>query len=84
MAEGVPFPGGGPRHRATDDPGMIKKLMTIDDGSAKIDALLQQETQLSPDAVGPPFTIFRISMMGSTWMAGADICKGNTHLTTGN
>jgi hypothetical protein len=24
MTEGVPLPGGGPRHRATDDPGMIK------------------------------------------------------------
>ena len=84
MTEGVPLPGGGPRHRATDDPGMIKKLVTINDGSAKIDALLQRETQLSPDAVGPPFTIFRLTMMGNSWMPGADICKGNTHLTTGN
>lgn len=58
--------------------------MSIDDGYSKIDALLNRETQLSRDRVGPPFTIFRLSMMGSTWMAGADICKGNTHLTIGN
>jgi hypothetical protein len=83
MTEGVPLTVDGPRHRAIHDPGMQKRLISIDDGFAKIDMLLRRETELSGDAVGPPFTIFRLSMMGgNSWMSGADVCKVNTHLTT--
>jgi hypothetical protein len=53
-------------------------------GYSKTEILLNRETQLSPDTVGPPFTVFRLSTMGNSWMAGADLCKGNTHLTIGN
>lgn len=73
---------GGARHRAMDIAGRQEQLNAIDNGAGKVEWLLQKESELSKDIVGPPFTIFRLSPIGgSSWMKGAEQCKVNTHLT---
>ena len=41
---------------------------------------LSKQSEMTPDAVGPPFTIFKLSASGGEWSANGAMCKSNSFL----
>jgi hypothetical protein len=65
----------------------VDSLRIYPDAPRRLIEALNKEHQISRDpkagfVVGPPYTVFRLSVMGGAWIPGngIDMCKGNTHL----
>jgi hypothetical protein len=41
---------------------------------------LSKQSEMTPDAVGPPFTIFKLSPAGGVWSSHGEMCKKNSFL----
>jgi hypothetical protein len=70
------------RQNALHDKEFMQTVVRMTDPVARVNKLLDKETELSGQFIGPPFTIFRLSPIGgSSWVGDASTCKDNSHLT---
>jgi hypothetical protein len=76
-------------HASLTSQRFVDSLNIYPDAPTRLTEALKKESEISKDpqagfVVGPPYTIFRLGVMGGTWMpgTGAEVCKAHTHLAT--